>query len=77
MTEDQLREWREQEASEYFFKYLTDQAKSTATLLAERIMDGGIVPEEEQIRIATECSTLVSVTEIEFEEIETFYQEEK
>lgn len=77
MNEEQMREWREQEASEYFFKYLEDQAKETATFLAQRIVDGGIVPEDEQLRIATECATLTSITEIDFEEIETFYKEEK
>lgn len=75
LTEEQVKEWKENPISEIFFKYLADQVKETSTLLAERIADGGVVYPEEQIQISTECVTLQRITEIDASEINEFYEE--
>lgn len=73
MKEESLQEWLENPVTEYFFKYLQDQIKDTSTLLAERISNGGVVPIEEQIELATECLTMKRVTEVTYEEINEYY----
>ena len=72
---DQFNEWLESPITEIFLKYLKDSAKEEAELITERIINGGQVSQEEQIRISTTCITLESISEITLEEIEEFYQE--
>jgi len=66
-------EWVESPVTEYFFKYLADSAKEESELLAEMILSGGIVGDIEQKRISTTCATLISISEIELQEIDDFY----
>jgi len=63
----------ESPVTEYFFKYLTDSAKEESELLAETILSGGIVGEMEQKRISTTCATLISISEIDLQEVDDFY----
>ena len=77
MLKEEFQEWLESPVADYFFKYLTDSAKEESDLLSGIIIGGGIVGEMEQKRIATTCATLISIADIEFEEIEDFYNEKE
>jgi len=76
MNEERYQEWLENPVTEYFLKYLTDSSKEESELLADMIISGGIVGELEQKRISTTCATLISISEIDFEEIDEFYKRE-
>lgn len=76
MNEEAFKEWLENPATEYFFKYLKDSIKEESELVAEAIANGGLISEEDQIRIATTCVTLQRISEIDLEEILEFYTEE-
>ncbi len=77
MNEEMFQEWKESPLTQKVFKYLLDLCDDTANPIAERIKNGGIFSQEEQLKIATECVTLLRVTEITFEEIEQFYEDKK
>jgi len=64
-------------STEIFIKYLIDSAKEESELLADRIVNGGIVEVDEQIRISTECLTLMRISDISIEEIDEFYQDRR
>ena len=77
MNQETYQDWLENPATEYFFKYLKDESKEEARLLAEIIMGGNILSDEEQIRVAAECATLIRISELEYTDIEIFYQEKE
>lgn len=67
----------ESPVTEYVFKYLKDSADDEAEILREGILGGSIFTEAEQIRISVIYATLISISEIELEEIENFYEEKE
>lgn len=77
MEQEDFNEWLDDHRTHFFFNYLLDSNKKQAELIAEAVMEGNVFDLNEQLRIATECFTLKRVTEITFEEIRDFYQEEK
>jgi len=72
MNQEAWNEWLESPVTEYFLKYLRDSAKEESELLAEMIIQGGIIGEMEQKRISATCATLISIADIELEEIDDF-----
>ena len=77
MDKEQFADWLDNDTTKFFFKYLTDFSKAEAQQVADTIVTGGHISDEEQIRIAMQCMTLVDMTEIEFEAIEDFYRRRK
>lgn len=77
MNEEAFAEWSENPVTEYFLKYLDDSIKYEAELLTDLIKGGGIVERDEQVRISTICATLTDIRDIEYAEIETFYDEKE
>lgn len=73
MDKDRFAEWLENPVTEYFIKYLKDSAKEESGLVADAIMNGDVVPVDDQIRVATLGMTLIQISEIDFQEIDTFY----
>ena len=72
---EMFKEWLDNPISELFFKYLKDSAKDDARLVGETIYSGGMIEKEEQIRISTTCATLIRISDIDYDEIESFYEE--
>ena len=70
-----FKEWSESPVTEMFLKYLVDSAKEESQIIADSILSGSVVSESEQIRVASECITLMRISEITLEEIEDFYKE--
>lgn len=75
--EEDFKEWLENPVTEYFRKYLKDSAREEAELLAEDILQGVVIENSAQIKISTICSTLNRISEIDYEEIDTFYKKEE
>ena len=71
-----FQEWAESPVTEYIRKYLKDSIKEESELMADSIISGGIVSENEQIRVSTLCETLDQIAEISLDEIEDFYTTE-
>jgi len=74
MDKDSFAEWLENPVTEYFIKYLKNSAKEEATFIADAILNGDIVPLDDQIRVSTLSMTLTQISEISFQEIESFYK---
>ncbi len=74
MDKDSFAEWADNPVTESFIKYLKDMAKEEAAFIADAILNGDIVPLDDQIRVATLSMTLTQISEIGFEEIESFYK---
>lgn len=77
MNEDEWKEWRENPITNYFFKYLKNESRAEAVMLADIIQNGNILSESEQIQISTECATLIRIADIEYDDIESFYNEKE
>ena len=77
MDKEMYQEWLENPATEYFFKYLKDSAKEESEMVADVILEGGYLEKEEQIRISSICATLIRISDIEYDEIESFYNEKE
>ena len=73
MDEDSFKQWLEDPATRYFIKYLKDSAKFESAFVAESIIGGEVIPLDDQIRISTLSQTLQQISEIGFDEIESFY----
>jgi len=73
MDKDSFAEWLDNPVTEYFIKYLKDSAKEESTFLAEAILHGETIPLDDQIRVSTLSMTLMQISEIGLQEIETFY----
>jgi len=69
-----FKDWLDDPVTQEFIKYLKDSAKFESTILAEMIVGGDIVPLDDQLRISTLAITLNQISEITFEEIDSFYQ---
>jgi hypothetical protein len=69
-----FKDWLDDPVTQYFIKYLKDSAKFESTILADMIVGGDIVPLDDQLRISTLAITLNQISEITFEEIDSFYQ---
>jgi len=69
-----FKDWLDDPTTQYFIKYLKDSAKFEATILADMIMGGDIAPLDDQIRISTLAITLIQISEVSFDEIESFYK---
>jgi len=67
----------EHPATEMLIKYLNDSAKEESQLLSDAILNGSIISDLEQCRVSTICLTLRRIAEVDLEEIEDFYKEEK
>lgn len=76
ITQEQFEEWLESPITEQFRKYLLDSAKEEEGLVVEAITTGAILDEKEQSRISTMIYTLTRIAELDFEEIEEFYDKE-
>lgn len=74
MDKDSFAQWLDSPATEVFLKYLKDMAKEEATYIADAILNGDIVPLDDQIRVSTLSMTLIQISEISFQEIESFYK---
>jgi len=77
MKPEQMEEWLENPVTEYFRSYLKDSAKEAAEIVSDDILNGEIVPELEQAKAASMCMTLTRMSEVTFEEIENFYEEQR
>jgi len=67
-------EWLENPTTQFFFKYLKDSAKQESEFITGAIMNGEVVPLDDQIRLSTLSMTLIQISEISFDEIDTFYK---
>ena len=74
MDKDSFKQWSEDPVTRYFIKYLKDSARYESTFVAESILGGEVIPLDDQIRISTLSQTLQQISEIEFNEIERFYE---
>jgi len=74
MDKDDFKEWLEHPITEKFKKYLKDSAKEESSIVADAILNGDVIPQEDQIRISTLAMTLVQISEIGLDEIEGFYK---
>lgn len=74
MEQIDFKDWLDDPVTHEFIKYLKDSAKFESTILAEMIVGGDIVPLDDQLRISTLAITLNQISEITFEEIDSFYQ---
>ena len=74
MEQIDFKDWLDDPVTQEFIKYLKDSAKFESTILAEMIVGGDIVPLDDQLRISTLAITLNQISEITFEEIDSFYQ---
>lgn len=77
MNEEMFQEWLENPATKHFLKYLEDKRKETGRVLGEDIAFGASYDENEGRRIAEECATLMYISDIDFEQIDSFYHPEK
>lgn len=77
MNQELFNDWLENEVTQYFLKYLKDSAKKEAELVADTILSGGIPSDIERFQTPAVCMTLNEISEINFEEIDVFYTEEK
>lgn len=73
MRKEDFDEWLESDVTQTVFKYWDDLAKAEAQRLAERILEGFMLTDVEQARIAATYETLLETQEILFDEIENFY----
>ena len=73
MDKDSFNQWCEDPVTRYFTKYLKDLAKYESTFIADAIIDGEVIPLDDQIRISTLSQTLNQISEIGLDEIESFY----
>ena len=76
MEKEAFQEWLDNPVTEYVFKYLKDSVKEEVELIAESIASGGIISENEQISKSAICATLIRIAEIDYEEIDGFYEKE-
>lgn len=74
MDKDSYAQWLDDPVTRYFIKYLKDSAKFESTFVAESIIGGEVIPLDDQIRISTLSQTLNQISEIGFDEIESFYK---
>jgi len=74
MEEIDFKDWLESNVTVYFLKYLQDSAKEESKLVAQTIVNGDVVPLDDQLRISTIAITLNQISEITFAEIEDFYE---
>lgn len=77
MNKETFQEWMENEVTQWVMHYLTDSAKEEREIISEAIFNGAIIPENEQISKSAICATLIRISELEFEEIEEFYNEKE
>jgi len=77
MKEEDFTEWLDNPVTEGFFKYLEDLVKQESTLVGSIIAGGGVIEHDEQVRISESCATLTSIRDIEYTEIESFYEEKE
>jgi len=73
---EMFQEWLESPVTEVFLKYLKDSADEEAELLKDAILNGAIFSEKEQAIKTTTCVVLNEISDIDLEEIESFYQKE-
>lgn len=73
MDKASFESWLDSPVTEYFRKYLVDSAKEEACMVADAILNGDIIPLDDQIRIATMSMMFTRIAEIDFDEIESFY----
>jgi len=73
MDKDEFADWLENPVTEYFVKYLIDSGKEESKMVADAILNGDIIPLDDQIRIATMSMMFTRIAEINLEEIEGFY----
>ncbi len=73
MDKDSFSQWLDDPVTEFFFKYLKDSAKLESTFIADSIVSGEVIPLDDQIRVSTLSITLIQISEIGLEEIESFY----
>jgi len=76
MNKSEWDDWWATPAAEYLKKYLLDSAKEQSSLLVNLIVGGTVIDEKEQIQTAITCATLISIADIEFREIDGYYEEE-
>ena len=70
-----FEEWLDNPATEVFMKYLIDCAKEESEILADSILNGSIINDLEQVRVATICLTLQEIEDINYNDIEEFYHD--
>lgn len=75
MEKKDLQEWLENPVTKYFLEYLKDSAEDEAKPIVNDILSGIIVEPMEQMRAATTCAILIRMSEIDYEEIEGFYED--
>lgn len=74
MDKADFEEWLESPATEYFRKYLIDSGKEESKMVADAILNGEVIPLDDQIRISTMSMMFTRIAEIDFDEIESFYE---
>ena len=77
ITEEMFQDWLESPVTEYLHKYLKDSIKEESELVADAIVSGGIISENEQIRTGTLCETLERIKDISLDEIQEFYHKDE
>lgn len=74
MDKADFDEWLESPATEHFRKYLIDSGKEESKMVADAILNGEVIPLDDQIRISTMSMMFTRIAEIDFDEIESFYE---
>jgi len=73
MKKEDFDEWLENPITEEVFQYWRDSAIGEAEHLRDQLIDGVLLTYIEQAKIATVHATLERITEIDFEDVDTFY----
>lgn len=77
MDKEKFETWKDSETTREFREYLKDSAIQEVEILSDAIASGAIISETEQTRTSAIIMTLRRILDIDFEEIEDFYNERK
>lgn len=73
MDKEEFIEWRKSAMTEWFMGYLSASVKEESEIIAETISNGGVVEQEHMLRTSSVCLTMKRIIEIDFDEIEGFF----
>lgn len=73
----ELLNWRKHPCSEKFFQYLTDFRQHNADTIRNILLNGN-EPDNETVKlVAMRCEVISDILDIEFEDIDRFYNPDK